>query len=368
MNRVRTLSLIAATLGVAVGAGTLFQQELSRQEVSDTARTPADTSLVRLASAGTVGTDAEVEPELQPEIGLAAPRPAAAPGAAAPDEVTGRPLPIVTASLLPDLPHTVEPLPETAHAAPVLAAAPERAPASAEPATLATDPALIEDLLAEVDACAVWLVVTPEAGAMLDMSLYAPCDSGEPVIIGHAGLHFDARISVDGQLALSLPALSPEAELSVTFADGRVSTDATFVADAHLHGRLGVQWRGQVVLGLNAYASGADFGSAGHIHPANPAAPDDPAHGFLTLLGETMQAQVYSYPSALPEAGEVALELEVAITDESCGHPFHVTTIEARAGTEANRRDIRLEMPDCDGQGGYLVLKNLLPEQTIALN
>ena len=368
MNRVRTLSLIAATLGVAVGAGTLFQQELSRQEVSAAARMPTDTSLVRLASAGRVGTDAEVEPEAQSEVGFAAPSPAIAPVAVVATEMSGQSLPVVTASFLPDLSGPVEPLAGMARATPVPGAAPEHGPASAEPATLATDPALIGDLLAEVDACAVWLVITPETGAMLDMSLYAPCDSGAPVTIRHGGLHFDARVSEDGQLALSLPALSPEAELSVTFADGRVSTDATFVADARLYGRLGVQWQGAAEMGLNAYASGADFGSTGHIHPANPAAPDDPAHGFLTLLGETMQAQVYSYPSALPEAGEVALELEVAITDESCGHPFHVTTIEARAGTEANRRDIRLEMPDCDGQGGYLVLKNLLPEQTIALN
>lgn len=362
MNRVRIISLIAATLGVAVGAGTLFQQETMRQESAPRAASvQADMSLVGLAATETV-----------------APVPGPV-GATAARTVT-RPLSeqVATASVLPGMISTADPLGDHARATEALVVDTRLARAATEAetasetgfASLATDPALIEDLLAEVDACAVWLVVTAASHAMLDMSLFAPCDGGERVEISHAGLRFDARIGDDGQLALIVPALAVQAELAVTFDDGRTSHDAVEVADAGLYDRVAIQWQGPAVLGLNAYEFGADFGSDGHIHPANAAAPGDAAQGFLISLGdESGHAQIYSFPTGLSaRAGEVVLELEVAVTDASCGQPLHVNTHEVLAGIDVTPREIQLEMPECDGQGGFLVLKNLLPELTIALN
>lgn len=355
MNRVRIVSLIAATLGVAVGAGTLFQQETMRQAESmpDIAPVRAETSLVALAMPA-AEAEAVAEP-LSPSV-------------------SGQ---VAMASVLPGMVRTADPLadarvaetPVVGASRSVAASGPEEA-VQAGLATLATDPVLIEDLLAEVDACAVWLVVTPEDHAMLDMSLFAPCDGGERVEISHAGLRFDARIGSDGQLALSLPALEAQAEVTVSFSDGRTSSDMTGMADAALFDRVAVQWQGAAVLDLNAYEFGADFGSDNHIHRANPSAPGDATRGFLTLLGEeTDLVQVYSFPTGLSaRAGQVALELEVAVSDESCGRPLDLTSLEVVGGADAVHRDIRLEMPGCDGQGGFLVLKNLLPDLTIALN
>jgi len=350
MNRVRIISLIAATLGVAVGAGTLFQQETMRQADAPprASAVQADTSLVVLAAPGP-----ETAPAAQPFS----------------DQVA-------TASVFSGMISTADPL--TDHARPAemlvvdapLARAANESEAPSGIATLATDPALIEDLLAGVDACEVWLVVTPADDAMLDMSLFAPCDGGERIEISHAGLRFDARIGGDGQLALIFPALVSQAELTVSFEDGRTTTDATEVTDAGLYDRVAIQWSGAAVLGLNAYEFGADFGSDTHIHPANAATPGDASRGFLTELGAVSAlAQVYSFPTALSaRAGQVALELEVAVTDDSCGQPLHVETLEVLAGVDAVTRGIQLEMPACDGEGGFLVLKNLLPELTIALN
>jgi len=371
MNRVRIVSLIAATLGVAVGAGTLFQQETMRQEAAPRAASvQAGVSLVGLAASepddGTIA-----EPETEPDAATTG-RPTAPPVTR---PVSGR---VATASVLPGMITTADPLADHARATDALVVDTELARAADETdealqpgfATLATDPALIEDLLAEVDACAVWLVVTPESNAMLDMSLFAPCDGGDRVEISHAGLRFDARIGSDGQLALTLPALVPQAEVTVSFEDGRSSSDMIEVVEAGFYDRVAIQWQGADVLGLNAYEFGADYGSDNHIHPANTAAPGDSARGFLTILGaETDLAQVYSFPTgASARAGQVVLELEVAVTDESCGQPLSIDSLEMLAGAEAVRREIRLEMPDCDGHGGFLVLKNLLPELTIALN
>lgn len=363
MNRVRIISLMAVTLGVAVGAGTLFQQETRRQADATPQSTAvqADTSLVGLVAA-VDGVETADSPGPAPVVQAAA------------QNLAGR---IATASVLPGMISTVDPLAEHSRDTPalmpdrqlILAVAEAAEVSQPGAATLATDPALIEDLLAEVDACAVWLVVTPEPGAMLDMSLFAPCDGGERVEISHAGLHFDARLGADGQLALSLPALTVQAELTVSFDDGRTSSDATEVGDAVLHDRVAIQWQGPASLGLNAYEFGADYGSDAHIHPANPAVPGEAARGFLTTLGDTTLAQIYSFPTGLSaQAGQVALELEIAVTDESCGQPLRIDALEVLAGGEAAVRAIQLEMPDCDGQGGFLVLKNLLPELTIALN
>jgi len=365
MNRVRIVALIAATLCVAVGAGTLFQQETMRQAEEATGAAPvqAGISLVGLAEAAGA---APVEP-----VAMTSASPVSV---SASEPVSASPLgPVAMASVLPGMIDTAEltaTVPRALDALlPAVTLTPQESALVAEPETVATDPAMINDLLAEVDACAVWLVVTPEVGAMMDMSLFAPCDGGALVQISHAGLNFDARMDGDGQLALRVPALAHQAELTVRFDDGRSASDATELPDAGLYDRVAIQWQGGAVLGLNAYEFGADFGSDNHIHPANPAAPGDVARGFLTELGETARVQVYSYPTGLSaRTGQVALELEVGVTGESCERLLGVDTLEALAGADPVWREIQLEMPACDGQGGFLVLKNLLPELTIALN
>lgn len=344
MKRVRIVSLIAATLAVAVGAGTMFQQKSTRQAETPAvaaASTQTETSLLALATRGAVTEQAADDGGL-------------------PDPLTA------TASPADDGRNATPPEVDFRLAQ---AAAEHDGAADYVVASASNDPVLIDELLAEVDACAVWLVVTPENGAMLDMSLFAPCDGGALVQISHGAIGFDARIANDGQLALSVPALAVQAELTVNFEDGRSATDATEVADAVLYDRFAIQWHGPAVLGLNAYEFGAGYGAEGHVHPANPAAPGLEARGFLSQLGENARAQVYSFPAGLPaRAGQVELELEAAITSESCATRFSVDTVEALAGSEAIRRVLQLEMPECDGQGGFLVLKNLLPEMTIALN
>lgn len=359
MNRVRIVALIAATLGVAVGAGTLFQQGATQHE----AQAP-------LAPGGSGAGQGETSlVELVPNAAQYA-----------------------TASVLPGVVQTADPLAEqAAEAAAMVVDRPRSEPdslqdqegvtavtadtsAASEVVTIASDPALIEDIIAEIDACSVWLVVTPEAGAMLDMSLFAPCDGDAAVRVSHAGLNFDTRIAADGQLMLAVPALQVDAELTVTFADGRTVVDAVEVADAAVYDRVAIQWEGPAVLDMNAYEFGADFGSANHIHPGNPATPRDVARGFLTILGDPeldmpRLAQVYSFPTGLSaRMGQVALELEVAVTEASCAQPLRIETLEVLSGSAPQIYEIRLDMPECDGLGGYLVLKNLLPELTIALN
>ena len=364
MNRVRIVALAAATLGVAVGAGTLFQQGTAQQEAAARQAEPAagaDPSRVVLAPAAPQYTTASVLPGV---VSSADPLAGQAEDMAA-----------MIADTPPQRDGATSDQAMTAAAPGMLSQVTQAASeAAAEEIPGAGDPEQLAEIIAGIDACALWLVVTPDAGAMLDMSLFAPCDGGAVVRVSHAGLHFNAQIAADGQLMLAVPALEVDAELTVAFADGRTAVDATQVEDAMLYDRVAVAWEGPAVLNVNAYEFGADFGSANHIHPGNAATPRDVARGFLTLLGDSALetpalAQVYSFPTGLSaRMGQVALELEVAVTGESCARSLRIETLESLAGSMAETREISIDMPECDGLGGYLVLKNLLPELTIALN
>lgn len=233
---------------------------------------------------------------------------------------------------------------------------------------------LDETLQAELDNCAVWVVATPAPGAMLDFSVYAPCDRGGDVTVTHAGLTVDTRIGPDGQLAMMVPALAENATLTLGFTDGRLQSDSTYVPDLAQHERVVLQWEGPATMLLHAYEFGAEYGQAGHVHAGQPRAPGQDGHGFLSVLGDPAivdgrRAQVYSYPRGeAPRTGSVRLEIEAPVTDASCGKPLDATAIEMLGGVVGELRAISLEMPACDGEGGYVVLPGALPDLRIAMN
>lgn len=363
-------------MGLAVAAGTLFQPALvpGPQAAAPVPAAPIDAAAVSLAGLATA-----------PALITPAPR---TPVPQIPTSQAPTPQTIVEtadvqlASTLPGVPTIAQPeiarptaaegalLEALSPAAPLPPFAPR--PLSAEPQ--APVQPLDSQLQAELDACAVWLVVTPAPGAMLDLSVYAPCDQGQAVEISHAGLFLDARTGADGQLVMQIPALATEAALTITFADGRTLSDTAIVPDLAQHERVVLQWAAPASLLLHAYEFGANYGDNGHIHAGHPLAPGIQGHGFLTVLGDATipqarLAQVYSYPvETAGRGGQVTLEIEAPVTEASCGGPLIATAYEMLSGTAAQPRTIRLDMPDCDGTGGYLVLRNVLPDLVVAMN
>ena len=138
--------------------------------------------------------------------------------------------------------------------------------------------------------------------------------------------------------------------------------------------RVVLQWQAPAALQLNAYEFGAGYGDVGHVYAGAPRSAGLTDQGFLTVLGDpgierAHLAQVYSYPRGeTPRNGRVALEIEAPVTDAICGQPLTANTIELHGTASAQVRQIRIDMPACDGQGGYLVLPGVLPELQIALN
>ncbi|MFN3954224.1 MAG: hypothetical protein ACK4LQ_07190 [Pararhodobacter sp.] len=369
MNRVRMVAIVAAALGVAVGAGALFQpQESPQQPAPVGASMAAQTSLVGLA------------PGVADEAPLPAPisiEQTALTDDAGPDET---PVMALAGAGVGEPGLAPRALDDAAPAS-LRLAAPPPAVGTTEPVVgMPDDPVAVDGLLAEIEACARWLVATPEAGAMLDLSLFAPCDAGETVRLDHAGVQFEAVIDADGQLLLSLPALAGMAEVSVIFADGARVSDAAAVPDLGLFDRVVLHWQGPAVLALNAYEFEAEFGASGHIHPASAGMPAQAGHGALSMLGGVGAAgedgaavaalvQIYSYPMGLSaRLGQVDLELEVAISEASCGRDIDIALMPVLDAAPGDWHRISITLPECDGQGGFLVLKNLLPALTIASN
>ncbi|MCA2011505.1 hypothetical protein LCM17_08430 [Cereibacter sphaeroides] len=405
MNRVRIVAVAAVAMGAAVVAGTKFQQSreaammqampaegLSTASVlpgvggtAPTASTPsAAPSLIASAeeSSSDMRPVGRIAVPVAPSIASPEPQAGATPSIAAPvtqlaDARSLAPAePLQRASVVPNAEDvaTVSPAPGVLpRQLPPVATAP--LPLDTPRSTdLTSDTPLDSDLRAELEACAVWLVVTPAPGAMLETSVYAPCDSNAVVHLDHAGLQFDAQLGADGQLLAQIPALTSDAEVTLSFIDGRSQSDRTTVPDLSAMERVVLQWAAPVALELNAYEFGADWGDAGHVSSRQPHQPGIAGQGFLTALGDPAiaggtQAQVYSYPRGeTPQTGRVSLEIEVPVTDASCGKALSANTIELHGDGAAQIRTLRLDMPDCDGAGGYVVLPGVLPELQIALN
>ena len=357
MNRVRIVAVTAVALGAAVVAGT------SLQETQTGAEAPV------IAQASLPAAPASPAPSLaQLAAGPVQPAAAGLQGASVAGVLPqGQQAPLASASIVPGM------------SMPVASPGPDPVAPQMAQVNLNPDPApgtvpLDPQLQAELNACAVWLVVTPAADSMLEASVYAPCDRDAPVTLSHAGLRFDARIGADGQMMMTIPALVEEATVSLTFADGREQTDTTLVPDLAQIERVALHWQGPATLSLHAYEFGAAWGEPGHVHAGSLRTAPDAGQGFVTALGDPAlgaghQVQVYSFPRGhSARSGQVVLEIEVPITDASCGKPLSVQAIEVHGTATVQVRQINLDLPACDGNGGYVVLPGVLPDLQIAMN
>lgn len=330
MRPVRIVTLVAVSVGGAMGAGWMFQPDAGPQTAQLATETP------HLASAAPAGPSAltSLLAEADTEI-------AAAPPEVAPEVETGVDIP----ADIPSVAALTEIIPQDDAAPP---------PVFGPVATASADDGF--------EPCMTALVVTSEAAAMLDMTLYAPCQAGEAITVSHGPLRLPATLDRSGQVAMVLPALAPQAEVGVTFADGSTEADLTDVPDFGQFARLVLQWDGAPVVDLHAYVGGADWGDEGHVHAGSPILA---SAGFVTAFQAEAGAQalVFTYPAGRgPGDAAVQLEAEVAVTEASCGRPFEARVYTIRAEAPVGQRALRVDMPPCDGAGGFVLLQDILPE------
>lgn len=257
----------------------------------------------------------------------------------------------------------------TATAQPLQAIAPqinlaEIAPVLPEEPAPALAPAL-------ADACATSLDLLVAPPAMIGLTLLAPCNINERVVLRHAGLAITARTTATGALFATLPALDKSGQIEVLFADGATTTAAIDIPELAALRRFAVQWQDQDAFQLHAFEDGASYGQPGHISADathQPAAGVPAKGGFLTLLGDPetdapLLAQVFTF--AEDSAVKTTLTIEAAVTDATCNRELLAETLDSVAGT-AEVTDLTLAMPACDAVGDYLVLNNPALDMNIA--
>jgi hypothetical protein len=231
-------------------------------------------------------------------------------------------------------------------AAPVLPAAP-----------LAASPQSVD--------CTPRMQLKAAPGAMVDMTVSAPCDASAPVVLKHAGLVVSERIGALGHLVLRLPALDSAGRFALRLPDGREATAALPVPELAGMKRFAIQWAGKSGFILHGMTNGAEFGGAGDISPASVS--NATTGGAISLLGDAsvetpLLAQIYTYPTDATLA-DVVVEAPVSLA--SCGKLMQGQTILSTEGA-AQVTELTLAMPDCSAVGDFLVLKNLDQTMTLA--
>ncbi len=248
--------------------------------------------------------------------------------------------------------------PDAGWSAPVQAAGvPVDAPdASSEVATRAAiEPA--PAIAAAADPCDPSLEVFAEDGAMLGLTLLAPCRAGERVVLRHGGLSVSMQTLATGSLFATLPAMAADGAVEVRFDDGTVLKAQAAVPELAGMRRFAVQWQDADRFAVNGFEGKADYGDAGHQTAAN---------GGVIALGDpattpALLAEVYTFP----DPGEARVSVEAEVTDATCGRELLGQTLYSQDGA-VRVTDLTLAMPECDGAGGFVVLNNPLPDMTLA--
>ncbi len=209
--------------------------------------------------------------------------------------------------------------------------------------------------------CSPRLVLSPAEDATIDLTLDAPCNPGQRVVIRHAGLSFTAKMGPDGKLVQRFPALEDNALVAVYFESSEMALASVQVPD---------------VAGLTRFAFQAPFPvqfdlrveEAGHVYSGRGAQSAQDGRRKVVLLGtpsvsEPIITQIYTFPGTDLAAADLTVELR--ITAETCGNSYQGETVLSQGGTAA-RGSLPLSLPLCGTAGDILVLKNLLAPPTLA--
>ncbi len=220
-------------------------------------------------------------------------------------------------------------------------------------------------LTAETAVCAPVLHLMPRPGAMMEVSIAAPCDAGTRVVLSHAGLSVTERLNAEGSLAVRLPVMDETARFDMRLDNGRTASATQAIPDLAGVRRFAVQWAGATGFVLHGMENGADFGQQGDVSPNQPGIITNQG-GWLSVLGDAsvhdpLLAQVYTFPAETM----ADVVVEAPVTSSNCGHKLLGKTLTSTDGMAA-MIDLTLEMPNCTAVGEFLVLKNLAQTTKLA--
>lgn len=243
--------------------------------------------------------------------------------------------------------------------------------------------ATVDDLPPEPESfalppeCEISAQATPVAGAMVALTLDAPCAPNERLTVHHNGLLFTDATDETGTASFTVPALAEQAVFIMAFSNGDGAVAQTAVPDVAKYDRVVLQWRGNAGFELHAREFGADYGQPGHQWLGSQANADgfaSGANGLITRLGDTLSpeplmAEVYTFPSAMSaRPGEIDMSVEAEVTAANCGLEIEAQSLEMTREGALKTRNLTLAVPDCDAVGSFLVLNNLVSDLKVASN
>jgi hypothetical protein len=202
----------------------------------------------------------------------------------------------------------------------------------------------------DVDGCAPRISLAAAQGAMVDIALVAPCHAGERIVIRHSGISFTSAM-----------ALETEALVAAYFEGSAVALATVMVPDVPQQSRFAFQAPFPVTFELRAEEGGT-------IHVGGSGRMGRTTSGRIITLGsdavaQPLLAQVYTFPGI--DLGSSKLSVEVRITDQTCSRSFVAETRISQGGA-VTAQTLPFAVPICGTSGDILLLKNLVPDPTLA--
>jgi len=238
-------------------------------------------------------------------------------------------------------------------------------------------PNLEQDVAPLTGACLIEAQADPLPGAMVNLSLNAPCAVNERLTIHHNGMMFTESTDNDGTLSTVVPALTEQAVFILAFSNGDGAVAQAKIDDLNGYDRVALQWRGQAGFQLHAREFGADYGTAGHVWAGvelDVVGMISGAHGSLMQLGnpavaQPLMAEVYTFPTDMAvQDGTIDLSVEAEVTEANCGLEIEAQSIEMTDNGSLRTQNLTLAVPGCDAVGSFLVLNNLVSDLKVASN
>ena len=213
--------------------------------------------------------------------------------------------------------------------------------------------------LQAMDECEPLMRLDIEDNAMLRVLVSAPCNAGESVQIEHGSLIYTVAIDSEGGHLSSIPVLSSDANVTVSFSNGTLLSESIFVDEALNYRRFALVGETMMDLELHAYEAGATFGSEGHVYFGNPGS-EGLTRGKMYLLGDTNAdapyfVQVYSMPVT---AADVDLTVEAVVNGDNCGLDRGALALVAEGGSVIEKA-FEIALPGCDAVGEFVILPGL---------
>ena len=373
---------LAARIGVDTGDGVLPAETPLRTMLGqEIAPIPAPTVRVPTADTGVAVAhlpgDADQPPAMSMSLpgGFADGAPVVSDGPAGPVAQTAPDVPAEPPALAlgaPTAPVEADVPAADQDAARQAATLPVTAPADTSVAAAATE---LSPEISRTTACRSSMTATAAPLAMVSLTLTDPCRPNMRVTFHHEGLMFQVATDATGTVALTVPALSPNALFIADFAEGLGAMASIEVPDLVNYDRAALQWTGETGMQLHALEFGAAYGEPGHVWSDAGGSLDAAlagGSGLLTQLGDpsldpALMAEVYTFPSGQTRRdGTVSLSVEAEVTARNCGREVMAEALQIGRDGVIDGTDVVLTMPGCDAIGEYLVLKNMLEDLKLA--